>query len=298
MRPINTNSSFFTFAVFAMVVILWALNWVVLKMALDYVTPYWLTVGRFFVGALFVLLIHFVQGNFHIPRRCDIPQIFSVGFLAMGFYFCMVVEALRFVAPGHASIIAYTTPLFLAPLAVLLYGEHFNRWKLIGLLLGVAGVVILFDPVHLDWHNRNILIGNSALLLAALSSALSILYIRYGKWHSTCGNLFFWQLLVGLGTSLVFAIHFEPFPHVTHWDGRFLLEFIYMTFIALVLCYWAMIWITRKLPTLTTSLGTLAVPVFGLMFSSLMLSEPITAALLTALGLILSGLVLVITNNK
>ncbi|MEX0758063.1 MAG: EamA family transporter, partial [Tistlia sp.] len=49
----------------------------------------------------------------------------------------------------------------------------------------------------------------------------------------------------------------------------------------------------RDLPSITTSLGFLGVPLFGVLVSTLWLGEPLSASLLLGLAAILGGLALV-----
>jgi drug/metabolite transporter (DMT)-like permease len=57
----------------------------------------------------------------------------------------------------------------------------------------------------------------------------------------------------------------------------------------IALPYWAMQTVNRNLPAITTALGLLAVPIVGVICSSIALGEPLTVALLLATVLIISG---------
>jgi drug/metabolite transporter (DMT)-like permease len=57
----------------------------------------------------------------------------------------------------------------------------------------------------------------------------------------------------------------------------------------IALPYWAMQTVNRSLPAITTALGLLAVPIVGVICSSIALGEPLTVALLSATALIISG---------
>jgi drug/metabolite transporter (DMT)-like permease len=59
----------------------------------------------------------------------------------------------------------------------------------------------------------------------------------------------------------------------------------------IALPYWAMQIVNKNLPAITTSLALLVVPVVGVACSALALGEPITAGLILAMLLIISGIV-------
>src|SRR5262249_13089034 len=53
--------------------------------------------------------------------------------------------------------------------------------------------------------------------------------------------------------------------------------------------FWALTWISKELPAMTTSLGLLGVPLVGIIASSLVLAEPMSTTLLAALSPIAAG---------
>ena len=65
------------------------------------------------------------------------------------------------------AILADSSPLWVLPGAVLLFGERLTRWKLPGMILGIGGLIVLLNPASIDWSNRNVLLGNFLLLIAA-----------------------------------------------------------------------------------------------------------------------------------
>ncbi len=54
------------------------------------------------------------------------------------------------------------------PAAWLLLREPVPRERLAGIVLGLAGIAVMFNPSAFDWSNGNALIGSGLLLLAAL----------------------------------------------------------------------------------------------------------------------------------
>ena len=65
---------------------------------------------------------------------------------------------------------------------------------------------------------------------------------------------------------------------------------LYASVLGTALGYWAMAMVNRSLPAMTTSLGLLATPVVGTAGASIMLGEPITLTLISAMALIIGGI--------
>jgi drug/metabolite transporter (DMT)-like permease len=74
--------------------------------------------------------------------------------------------------------------------------------------------------------------------------------------------------------------------------ARLVVLLLYGGSVGIALPYWAMQTVNRSLPAITTALGLLAVPVVGVACSSIALGEPLNFALLAAMFLIVSGIVI------
>jgi drug/metabolite transporter (DMT)-like permease len=269
-------------------VVVWGANWPIMKIGLAHITPLWFAVLRLGLGSACILGLLAATGRLAVPSRADLPVVFSVGLLQMAVFMALVNLALLVVPAGRSAILAYTTPLWVAPGAALLLGERLNAGRLAGLGLGLAGVAVLFNPAALDWSNGRVLAGNGLLLLAALAWAATILHVRGHRWIATPLQLAPWQMLVGLVPLSVLALALEGPPHA---DGsaQFWWVAIYNGPLATALAFWIAVTVTRALPAVTVSLAFLTVPAFGLVASVLSLGERLDAATLAGLALICAG---------
>ncbi|QNK70928.1 DMT family transporter [Variovorax sp. PAMC26660] len=279
------------FWLLGLVAIVWGINWPIGKAMLVHVPPVWTVALRTAVGALAVLVLCVLTRRLVLPRRADIPVILSVGVLHMTAFSVLCSLGLQHVSASRSVVLAYTTPLWVVPGAWLLLGEAPTRWRLLGAGLGLAGLVLIFNPLTFDWHDRRAVTGNVAVLLAALCWAASILYVRVHKWVTPPFELVFWHALLASCLLLPMAVAIEGVPHIA-WSAVLVSQLLYGGLFGIALAYWAMTTVNRTLPATTTSLGLLGVPVVGIACSAAALREPVGAALLMALLLILGGIVL------
>ena len=277
------------FALFAMVVVCWGLNWAVTKTLVQSVSPLWATAIRSAIGTLVLLVLLLARGRFIIPRRGDVPVICAIALLHMVAFSALVAFGLRLAPVGRSIVLGYTTPLWVVPGAWMFLKEPITRSRLAGIGVGLAGLAVMLNPLAFDWRDHDALVGSLLILLAALCWAANILYVRAHKWLSTPFQLAFWQTLLATAVLSVLALVFDGLPEIV-WSPHLAGAFLYSGIFGIALAYWAMAMVNRSLPATTTSLGILATPVIGVICSALALRERIDLSLIVAMIMILSGI--------
>jgi drug/metabolite transporter (DMT)-like permease len=271
------------------VVVSWGLNWLVTKTLVHSIPPLWTTSIRSATATVALLLLLLARGQFIIPRRGDVPVIVAIAVLHMVAFSALVAFGLQFVPVGRSVVLGYTTPLWVTPGAWLFLKEPLTRSRAAGVGLGLLGLIVMFNPFAFDWGNREGLIGNGLILLAAFCWAANILYVRAHKWISTPFQLVFWQTLLATTILSVLALLLDGPPQID-WNPEIAAAFLYGGIFGTALAYWAMAMVNRSLPAVTTSLGILATPVVGVISSEIVFGEPISLSLLVAMALILTGI--------
>jgi drug/metabolite transporter (DMT)-like permease len=274
---------------FAAVVTAWGLNWIMTKILIAGASPLWTTAIRSAIATVTLAIVLAACRLFVIPRRGDVPVILTVGVLHMSVFTALVAFGLQFVPVGRSIVLGYTTPLWVAPAACLLLREPLTRWRVGGIALGLAGLALMFNPLAFDWSNRDALIGNGLLLLAAVFWAVNIVYVRGHRWVSTPSQLVFWQALLATCLLTILALIHDGLPHIA-WTREMVSVFLFAGIVGTALAHWAMLTINRSLPATVTSLGLLATPVIGVTASAIWLGEAVSLSLIIAMAMILAGI--------
>ena len=203
--------------------------------------------------------------------------------------------ALEFVPPGHAAVLSYTSPLWVAVIDAA-SGRALGRREWAGVGLGVVGIVLIVNPLTLAATGEGLL-GSAMMLASAIVWAATIMYLRRHRWHATPLELTPWELLLALVPLALLAIVLDGGrPIDPTWQAAVTL--LYSGLLATAFAYWAMQTIARSVPPLVATLGLLLVPVVGLVASTVALGEPLGPIDLAGIATCLAGIALVTTARR
>jgi len=276
------------YGVFALLVLIWGLNWPIMKMVVHLMPPIWFVVARLALGSVCLFALLAVTGRLAKPIKADWPVIWSVSFFQMYVFMTLTTIGIQFIPAGRSAILAYTSPLWVLPAAILFLGERLTRWRLAGMIAGLAGLVVLLNPASIDWSDRHILIGNALLLIGAMMWAIAILHTRRHKWHLSPLQLAPIQMVLLLLPMAGIAYIIDG-PFHAEWNWQLIWMVLYNGPLATAFAFWASVSLQRALPSSTISLSYLAVPAWGLTASTLWLGEPLPASLILGGVLIFLG---------
>jgi drug/metabolite transporter (DMT)-like permease len=266
--PHAAMSPTLAYLILGSIIVLWGVNWPIMKMSIAVITPLWFVFARLALGCLCLFGIVAATGRLALPERADWPIVVSVGWLQMALYMALVNIGLAHTPAGRASLIAYSMPIWVVPCAFLVLKERITPLKLAGVVAGICGVAALFNPAALD-----------------------ILHSRRHRWQSSPLALAPWQMLIALPPLIVAASWIEGWPHPL-WSPTLTWILIYNGPLATAFCFWAVVSVQRALPASTASVSFLGVPVCGIASATLALDEPIGLDMWLGGGLVLVGVAL------
>ena len=267
--------------------------WPIYRVGVQIMPPLWFACVRIAGASLVMFIVVAAVGRLRMPSRQDLPPILSVGVFMLGIYTCLTHIGMEVVAAGRATLLAYTTPLWVAPLAALLLGERLGPMRLSGIALGLAGLAILFNPVGFDWSERRVVTGNGLLLLGALSWTVAIIQMRTQRFRLTPFQLLPWQLLVAAGCIWIGALIVDPAGRLDPTPYKLTLIVIGGP-VGTSIGVWLMTMTLRHLPAMTCSVGFLGIPVASTLVAAAFLGEALTLTLVVGLVVTIAGLALVI----
>lgn len=270
-----------------MLILTWAVSWPVIKVGVATVPPIWFGCLRYTIAAACLFALVAVRRELVFPPRSDWPLIAVSGALQMGAYSALTGLALTVLPPGRASVLAFSTPIWVVPLAAWWLRELISRLAMVGVAVGLSGVFAIAAPsLHSDGTGQ--IVAYTMLLGAAAAWAVSIVFVRAHRFTATPLALAPWQMLVAAALLLPLAAATEgPLPPV---GARGAASLAYVGPIATAFAYWAVVETGRHFRASTMSMALLATPSLGILISALTLGETVGLSLIAGVVLIAAGI--------
>ena len=271
----------------ALLILTWAISWPVIKLGVASMPPLWYAFLRYAIATAVLFALVAARGELVWPSRRDWRLILVSGTLQMAAYSALTGSALTVLPPGRASILAFSTPIWVAPLAAWWLRESMSRATLAGVGFGLLGVLVIAAPSLLAGGLEHA--GAYAMLIgAALAWAVTIVYVRSHRFASSPLALAPWQMALAAVQLWAAAAGLEGVPGRIDRTAALSLGFVGP--VATAFAYWAVVEAGRHVRASTMATALLAAPVLGLFISAATLAESIDAALLAGAALIGAGI--------
>jgi drug/metabolite transporter (DMT)-like permease len=275
----------------AIIVVTWAGNWPLMKLALDDAPPLVFVLVRL-IGTVVLLgpALHAMRVPL-LPIPGERLGLFWVGQFQVAGFLLFAIVGLAIEAPGRAIVLAYTFSLWAIPIGLLLGVERLSRFHLIGAAIGFAGLVLFMNPGLVDWSSGRTLLGNVCLLLAAIAWALGSCLYRRRIWRTGFWTQTFWQLAVSAPVVLAFAL-----PQMTdepiHWSVSLVAILVYNWVVTTAIGYFLWALVLTAMPATTAGQVLALTPVGGFLLSTIIFGGAVTADVVVSIGLIVAGIIL------
>lgn len=285
-----------------------AVSWPAMKYGLSAgATPVWYAAGRAGLATIVGFALLAALGRLERPTRADLPIILSVGLLQLTAFFALINLGTALLPAGRSVILAYTTTLWVVPLAGPAIGEWPQRRQLAGVLIGLGGVALLLWPAFAPGGGATGgvagggevggALGYLYLLGAALVWALAILHARRHRWRLSPLQVMPWQMLVAALLLPPLALLVEPQGGVTA-SAHALLPLAFLGLVAGPTITWTLTSVAKLLPAVAASLGFLLTPVLGVALSAWWLGEGVGPDLVAGGLLVVAGAAVAIAAGR
>jgi drug/metabolite transporter (DMT)-like permease len=279
----------------AAMVVSWAANWPLMKLALGDVRPLPFVLLR--LGGTLALLAPLLLARRSplLPVRGERLGLFWVGQLQVaGFLVCSII-GLAIVPPGRAIVLAYTMPLWAIPIGLWLWPEPLGRFQLAGAAVGFAGLILFMNPGLVDWGNWRALAGNGLLLLAAICWALGSCLYRRRQWLTSFWAQIFWQFAVSSVPVAAIALP-GAVGQPIRWSPGLVAILAYNWVVTTALGYFLWSKVLTMMSAAVAGQVLALTPVGGFLLSTLMFGGAVGGDVVVSIVLIIAGIMLTLRS--
>jgi drug/metabolite transporter (DMT)-like permease len=268
----------------------WGLNWPVMKHILTEWPPLSARGLTGVAGAALLAGLALARGeSFGVPKG-QWPRLLLAAFLNVTCWMTLMGLALLWLPASEAAVIAYTMPVWASLLAWLLLGERMSWMRVVALVMALAGIAALMGGNGIS-ISRDKLLGIALVLVGAFTFALGTVTSK--RWPAKLPLIAGSALQIGIGcVPVALAGLIIEQPRLDALTGLGWTLMAYMTVVQFCIAYVCWFAALARLPASVAAIGTLAVPVIGVVGSAVALGEPLGPAQIAALLFTLAGVVL------
>ncbi|MEG3001584.1 MAG: EamA family transporter [Comamonas sp.] len=273
------------------VIVVWGLNFVVMKWGLATLSPLLLCALRFMAASLPFLL--FVRP----PQNLSWGLLAAYGLVQGVGQFGLLFTGMKLGMPaGMASVVLQTQAFITMLMAAALLGEKPQRWQWIGLTIAIAGLVLI-GAAHGDGASQMTLLGFlftvGAAAMWASSNLLTRMAAKQGRYEPV--SFIVWTSLFPIIPLLLLSLWMDGSDQVVQQlqtiGLRELGVIAYLAFLSTLLGYGLWTRLLQRYAASTVAPLSLLVPVIGLLSAMLLLSEFPTAVQWLGTAGVLLGMV-------
>jgi drug/metabolite transporter (DMT)-like permease len=261
-----------------------------------YVDAYGFILLRVAGSVVLFWAIGFLGPKEKIARK-DFPRIIAAAFFGVAFNMLTFFKGLSYTSPISAAVIMVTTPMIVLLLSALLIRERIQFLKMLGIILGETGTLILIAYGKSTGTATNASWGNFLVFVNAVSYGLYLIIVKklmdkynaftFVKWIYSFGLL----MVLPFGWQELQEVHWKILPIDISYKIGFIV--VFSTFLTYLLNLVSM----RELKPTTVAVFIYLQPFFATVFAIGLGKDNITWVKITAATLIFVGVYLV-TQKK
>jgi probable blue pigment (indigoidine) exporter len=267
---------------------LWASASAATKIGLLSAQPFVIGNFRFFIAGILMLTYAYIFQKNRLPKGSEWKQLTIYGILNVSIYLGCFVLAMKHVSAGIGSLSTATNPLFISILSAFWLSRPVKRTEILGLILGIIGVGIATYPLLKNSFAD--VEGLIILAISMLSYSVGTVYYSSQKWELPIVVINGWQVLLGGILLLPITLFFTDWSANTY-DFRFWGSVFWLVIPVSIGA--VQLWLyLLKIDPVKASLWLFLCPIFGFIYASFILQEPITTYTYIGTLLVIAGLYL------
>ncbi len=293
LAPTGNDQPYLAYIALAAVCLIWGTTYLALRIAVLNFPPFLFTAIRQSTAGLLLLLFMFTLGGEAIPPRSFLWRQAVAGFFMITLGNGLVAWGEMHIPSGVAAIICSLEPVLVIVISVLIHRDERPNFRMVaGLVVGLAGVIIMFGEHLSDFSNVAYIAGIVATFTAVAAWASGSIWIK--KRH-TGSNLFVnagLQMFFGGLLSLPLSVAFDDLGSVS-WSPEVTWSMLYLILVGSLIAYASYAYALRNLPIGIASLYAYINPIVAVVLGWAVLHETLNTRIWIAMALTVTGVYIV-----
>lgn len=242
-------------------------------------------------GVVMLALARLCRRSLAVPRDAwfdlAVAALFNMSVFQIGMTYGVLL-----LSPGRTSVIVYTMPIWAALFARWMLDERLTAQRVVALMLGVGGVLVLMSQDLSRLANAPL--GAALTLMAAIAFGFGTVWMKRRRWETDPTVIGGWLLLLGAVPLWVIWALLRPEIRWSAIPPESWLAAAFLVLASNALAYFAWFRAIAIFPAMVLGIGTLAVPIIGVLSSAVLVGEAIGWREIVALSLVCSALLLIL----
>ncbi len=276
--------------------IIWSSSFLWIKIAIEEMGPMTLVAYRVLFGLLFGIAVILIQRE-KMPRTLKAwTPLLVLGLTNVAIPFFLISWGEKTIDSGVASILDATVPLFTIVVAhFLLHDDKMTVQKVVGLLIGFAGVVVLMSKDI--GSSAGSLLGQGAVILASAFYAGSSIYAR--KFTEDTPGIFrsMGPLVSATAVMWLASFFFEAPVHIPD-QSIIWIALLWLGILGSGAAFVMLFYLIHEIGPTRTTMVTYLFPLGGVTLGVIFLHETLTWEIVVGAVLILASLVVANWSSK
>jgi drug/metabolite transporter (DMT)-like permease len=260
-------------ALLAGLTLVWGTNWSMFSVALAELPVLTFRTGSLTVAVIVLYALMRLRGDSFAVPRDRWPALVAASMMNLTVWNIATSFAVLYLPSGHASVLSYTMPLWVALLGFVVFRQPLTGRLLAAIAIGAAAVVALMAPnfesyAHAPW-------GLFWGLFAGFCWAIGTFIVKRTSWPGMGLSLTFWQvaaswLPIAIGAALIDG------PPANFPPPQVIAVTLYTGAIPMALGTTAWFALVKLLPAQVAGLSSIAIPIVAVISGVVVLHEPLS----------------------
>ncbi len=283
---------------FISIYIVWGSTYLLNKIAVTELPPFYLASIRFIVAGILIFIIARILGHsLKITRKQFLNTLF-LGFLFLSYGNGVAVWALKYVDSGFAALEVSAQPLVILIMMYVLQGKKIQPMSIVGVVLGVIGIYLLISQKEI-LAQENSIIGILVIFSVMLFWGYGSLFVRKADLPSNYFvNTGFQMFNAGIILAFMSLVFNEPWSLPNTWQTDTQWSMILLIVFGSIIAFTSFNFLLKHVSPEKVATNTYVNPIVALFLGWLFLNEKITVQSIIAAIVLLAGVYFINTKKK